>query len=157
MTPKCSQNDPKIEPKNDQKSIQKTKRKKSQHETKIGPSETQKSLKNLRKINKNQKITYSDFDPILLPKRPQNASKMAPQNDQKTTKKTTRKKTRKKIEKRAQDDQKTCLSCERKAAFANAFRYLKRFGMYFLVLLSKKILFLNPEEFLDPGQNVHIC
>ena len=62
--PKASQNDPKIDPKNDKKSMPKTKRKKNQHKTKITPSEVQKTLKNLRKINENQKMTYTHFDTI---------------------------------------------------------------------------------------------
>ena len=78
--PKASQNDPKIGPKSDQKSMQKTKRKKNRHKTKITPSEVQKSLKNLRKINKNQKITYSKFDPIWPPKTTQNRTPKRPQN-----------------------------------------------------------------------------
>ena len=94
--PKASQNDPKIESKSDQKSMQKTKRKKNRHKTKITPSEVQKSLKNLRKINKNQKITYSKFDPIWPPKTTQNRTPKRPKNEPKKITKKERKKERKK-------------------------------------------------------------
>ena len=45
--------------------MQKTKRKKNRNKTNIAPSEVQKSLKNLRKNNKNQKITKTHFDTIF--------------------------------------------------------------------------------------------
>ena len=94
--PKASQNDPKIGPKNDQKSMPKTKRKKNRNKTKITPSETQKSLKNQWKINKNQKITYTHFDPIWGPKTPQNRTPKRPKNEQKNNPKKHPKKDRKK-------------------------------------------------------------
>ena len=76
--------------------MQKTKRKKNRNKTNIAPSEAQKSLKNLRKINKNQKITYTDFDPILAPKTSQNRTPERPQNEAKHITKKERKKERKK-------------------------------------------------------------
>ena len=76
--------------------MQKTKRKKNRHKTKITPSEVQKSLKNLRKINKNQKITYSKFDPIWPPKTTQNRTPKRPKNEPKKITKKERKKERKK-------------------------------------------------------------
>ena len=136
--------------------MQKKKRKKNQHETKIARSERQKPLKNLRKINKNQKITYTHFDLILAPKSTQNSTPKRPKNEHKsitkrerkkerkkrptwlqndpkmtptwhlkTNKKRTKKKNTKKERKRDQDDAKTWPSCERKAAYSNAFRYIK--------------------------------
>ena len=79
--------------------MQKKKRKKNQHKTKIAPSETQKSLKNLRKINKNQKITSTHVDRFLAPKTSQNGTPKRPKNEQKNN-------TKKEDEKRAKKDPK---------------------------------------------------
>ena len=94
--PKASQNDSQIGPKNEQKSMPKTKRKKNQHKTKITPSETQKALKNQKKINNNQQITYTHVDPIWAPKTPPNPTPKRPQNDQKINTKKEPKQERKK-------------------------------------------------------------
>ena len=50
----------------------KTKRKKNRNKTNITPSETQQTLKNLRKINKHQQITYTHVGPTWAPKTSQN-------------------------------------------------------------------------------------
>ena len=94
--PRTPQDGAKIGPKNDQKSIPKTMRKKTRNKTKIAPSETQKALKNLRKINKNQKITCTHFDPIWAPKSTPNRTPKRPQNEEKNITKKEQKKGRKK-------------------------------------------------------------
>ena len=76
--------------------MQKTKRKKNRNKTNIAPSEAQKSLKNLRKINKNPTITYTDFHPILVPKTTQNRTPKRSKNEAKHITKKERKKERKK-------------------------------------------------------------
>ena len=49
-------------------------------------------MKNLRKLDANQKITYTDFDAILAPKTSQNGTPKRPKNDQKSNTKKEQKK-----------------------------------------------------------------
>jgi len=82
--PKGRQNGANMRPKSVQKTVRKTNRKNNKNHTKIKPSKSQKSLKNLRKINKNQKMSSSYFDTILAPKTSQNGSPKRSKNDFKT-------------------------------------------------------------------------
>ena len=75
--------------------------------TNIAPSKTQKSLKNLRKINKNRKITKSHFETIFAPKCPQNATPKRSKNEQKNITKKEPKKDEKKERKKLQNEEKT--------------------------------------------------
>ena len=92
-------------------------RKKNRYRTNIRPPKTQKQWKNQYEINKNQKLISRSLIHFWLQKHPM----LAPQNDQKTIKKSTRKLNKKKFEKRANIDQKTWPSCERKAAHSIRF------------------------------------
>ena len=118
----------------------------SQHSSKMTPKSMQKTSKNRCKKPSEKRTEKSskthapahthtpNISRILsrfwLPKRP----KIAPQNDSKTIKKITRKKNPKKERKKTPRSKKTWLSCERKAAFENAFRYLRIFDTHFFIL-----------------------
>ena len=78
--------------------MQKTKRKKNRNKTNIAPSEMQKSLKNLRKINTNQKNHMYGFSPNLSSK---NDQKSEPKTTKKTIKKQHEKTTKKRPKKEA--------------------------------------------------------
>ena len=95
MTNFGSQKAPKIEPKSDQKSMQKMIRKKYQNKTNLAPPKSQKPYKNVWKINKNQKITSTNFDRFLAPKTSQNGTPKRLKNDQKNNPKKNQKKSEK--------------------------------------------------------------
>ena len=79
--------------------MQKTIRKKNKNKTNLAPLRTPKPLKNLRKFNKNQKFTSSNFDRFFTPKTSQHGTPKRPKNDEKNNMKKEPKKEAKKEKK----------------------------------------------------------
>jgi len=82
--PKGSENDFQIDPKINQKSVQKTIRTKSRYRTNIKPPKTQKYQTNQQKINKNKKAHKSHVDRFWAAKRLHVGTPKRPKNKQKS-------------------------------------------------------------------------
>ena len=100
---------------------------------KCPPRRPKNDSKTKKKTSRKKNLKKNVFCPDL-------ASQMPPQDDPKTIKKRTKKQHEKRTQKKANIDEKTWPSCERKAAYANAFRYTKTFNyVSFRFILLKDI------------------